>query len=65
MENINFFDIRVRKLTKWRNAKLEHASSMSDWLLYGVTLSSIPIIPLLSNEDYYDVFNSEIKNQTL
>ena len=54
MENINFFDIRVRKVTKWSNAKLEHASSLSDWLLYGVTLSSIPIIPLLSNEDYYD-----------
>ena len=54
VEHVNQFDIKVRKSLKWNSNNLGSASSMSDFLLYGLTLGSIPIIPFFSEDNYYE-----------
>ena len=54
VEHVNRFDIKVRKSLKWNSNNLGSASSMSDFLLYGLTLGSIPIIPFFSEDNYYE-----------
>ena len=54
VEHVNQFDIKVRKSLKWNSINLSRASTMSDFLLYGLTLGSIPIIPFFSKENYYE-----------
>ena len=53
IENVNLFDLKARKSIKWSSVKLSRASSMSDFLLYGLAIGSIPIIPFFSNDNYY------------
>ena len=54
IENVNLFDTKARKSLKWNSVKLVRASSMSDLLLYGLIVGSIPVIPFFSNDNYYE-----------
>lgn len=52
IEQVNNFDTNFRNSLKWSNDNLEKANLLSDILLYGVVVGSIPTTPLLSKRNY-------------
>ena len=49
----NPLDKYFRGKFRWEDDKIDQAKSLSDFLLYGFFISSIPITPLVSEEHYY------------
>ena len=61
LEKVNSFDNYFRNSLKWNSKNINTANMMSDILLYGVVLGTLPIIPILSKRDYNTVILSSLE----
>ena len=48
----NQIDQYFRNQVKWSTSKVDRAASISDLLLYGAFIGTIPVVPALSNNNY-------------
>ena len=58
----NNFDLYLRKHMIWNNDDIDKAETISDILLYGAFIGTIPIIPIFSKNRYLDLlrFNLDV-----
>ena len=58
----NNFDLYIRKYLVWKNGDIDKAETISDILLYGAFIGTIPIIPIFSKNHYLDIlrFNLDV-----
>lgn len=57
----NSFDKYFRDQLLWSGGKMDDAKAASDILLYGVFVGTIPMTPLLSNDDYMSMLITNIE----
>ena len=56
----NKVDQYFRKQVKWSTSKMDHAASISDLLLYGAFVGTIPLVPIILNKNYSEALKMSL-----
>jgi len=56
----NRMDKYFRSQLKWSSSNMDKAVSASDFLLYGAYLGTVPIVPLFSNNGYFEALKASL-----